>query len=341
MDFNQFIQRRRQDWERLRTILDRVEKNGLESLSPAEAEEFFTLYRRASGDLNLAQTRSGNPALLEFLEGLVGRAWANIAVPRLANPAKALWEVLRRKFPLAIRAQWRPFALSMALFCAGAAFAFAAVMVDETAAGVILPMEHLMQKPSERVNELEAMEQRGKTRIDTAGEHAAFSSFLFTHNIRVTALVFALGLTYGVGTALLLFYNGAMLGALAALYLNDGVFLFFVAWVGPHGSIELPCVFLGATMGLMMARAQYRRDLGPLWSQVRAMRPAMTHIFIGTMVLLVVAGIIEGGFSQINEPTIPYPFKVAVAAALFCALMIYLFWMPAGKGAQSTESGVS
>jgi uncharacterized membrane protein SpoIIM required for sporulation len=328
MDFNQFIQRRRPEWERLRIALDRVEKGGMESLSPDEAEEFFSLYRLASSDLNLAQTRSANPALLEFLEGLVGRAWANIAAPRLSNPIKALWRVLRHRFPAAIRAEWRLFAFSMAVFCAGALFAFAAAMMDEKTAGIILPPEHMSQRPSERVQELEAMERMGKGRVDSAGEHAAFTSFLFTHNIRVTGLVFALGLTYGVGTVVLLFYNGAMLGALAALYLNDGVILFFAAWIGPHGAIELPCVFLGAVAGLMMARAQYRRDLGPLWAQVRAMRPRMVHIFIGTAALLVVAGIIEGGFSQRNEPTIPYPFKVAVAVALFSALLIYLFKIP-------------
>ena len=315
----------------MRQALDRVDKSGMESLSPEEAEELFALYRQVSSDLNLVQTRAGNPALLEFLEGLVARAWANMAAPKMTNPIKALWTVLRHRYPATVRSEWRLVALATAMFLAGAFFGFAATMVDSETAKVFLPPSHTGQSPSERVKELEEMEKKGKTRIDGAGEHAVFSTFLFTHNIKVTGLAFALGLTFGLGTAVVLFYNGASLGSLAALYLKDGVFLFFVAWIGPHGSIELPCILLGAGAGLMMSRAQYRRDLGPVWRQLRALRGKMVHMFLGTACLLVVAGIVEGGFSQVNEPTIPYPLKVAVAAALFCALLLYLFKIPVRK----------
>ncbi|MDH5509140.1 MAG: stage II sporulation protein M [Nitrospinota bacterium] len=334
MDFNTFIKNRRPEWARLGEVLDQVDKSGMESLNPEEAEEFFTLYRRVSSDLNLVQTRSGNPALLEFLEGLVARAWANLAAPRMANPIKALWAVLRHRFPAAVREEWRLVALATAIFLAGALFGFTATMIDEQTAQVFLPPSHTSQKPSERVAELEKMEREGKTRVNNPGDHAMFTTLLFTHNIKVTGLAFVLGLTFGLGTMAILFYNGATLGSLAALYLNDGVILFFVAWIGPHGSIELPCVFLGAGAGLMMARAQYRRDLGSLWHQMRGMRTKMVHMFIGTACLLVIAGVVEGGFSQVNEPTLPYPLKVAVAIALFASLLLYLFKIPVKADAE-------
>ena len=52
---------------------------------------------------------------------------------------------------------------------------------------------------------------------------------------------------------------------------------------------------------------------------------------VGTATLLVLAACIEGGFSQVNEPALPYPLKIGVAAALFIALLVYLFWMPIRK----------
>ena len=52
----------------------------------------------------------------------------------------------------------------------------------------------------------------------SASNSAVFSSFLFTHNIQVTFLVFALGITLGVGTAAVLVSNGVPLGALAVQY---------------------------------------------------------------------------------------------------------------------------
>jgi uncharacterized membrane protein SpoIIM required for sporulation len=328
MDINDFLRRRKPRWDRLTRLLDRVDQRGLESLSPPDVDELFALYRLVSSDVNLVQTRTGNPALLEYLEGLVGRAYANLAVPKDAHPFRAWWRILRHRFPAVVRAEKRLVLLAALALLAGTAFGFGATLASPRRAEVFLPGEHLTERPSERVAELERMEREGKTRVETASTHANFTTFLLTHNIRVTVFAFALGFTFGVGTLVLLFYNGAMLGSLAALYLDDGVMTFFVAWVGPHGAIELPCVVLGAMAGLMLARAQFRRDTGPLLAQLRAMRPALVDVLVGVATFLVLAGVVEGGLSQVNEPTIPYRLKIAVAAVLFGAFMAYLFWMP-------------
>ena len=42
-----------------------------------------------------------------------------------------------------------------------------------------------------------------------------FSAELFTNNIQVTFLGFALGITAGIGTAIVLAFNGLLLGAVA------------------------------------------------------------------------------------------------------------------------------
>lgn len=337
MDVNDFLRQRKPRWERLTALLDQIDRRGLASLSAAQADEFFTLYRLVSSDLNLAQTRTGNPALLEYLEGLVGRAYANLAVPRQSHPFRAWWAIVRHRFPAVLRREWRLLALAAAAMLAGAALGFTATLLRPHTVEVFLPAAHLSERPRERVARLEAMERGGATRIDTAGQHTALTTFLFTHNIRVTVFGFALGFTFGVGTVVLLFWNGAILGSIAAYYLSDGVFTFFVAWVGPHGAIELPCVVFGCTAGLMLARAQLRRDHGPVRAQIRALRPALVSLLIGTASFLVLAGLIEGGFSQINEPTLPYALKIVVAAAFFIGFVGYLFFMPVSRAAEEGQ----
>ena len=328
MDLNQFFHERQAKWHRLSTLLDRVDESTLAGLTPAEADELFVLYRLASSDLNLIQTRAGNPALLSFLEQLVGRAYANLSAPRRFSFFSSWWRIVRHGFPATLRAESRMLALAATAMAAGVALGFMTTLLMPDAAEVFLPPEHLEESPRRRVAELETMEREGKTRIESTGQHSLFTTFLFTHNIRVTVLCFALGFTFGVGTVALLLFNGAMLGSIAARYLTDGVFTFFVAWVGPHGSIELPCVIVGGTAGLMVARAQLRRDRGSTLAQIRADRPALMQLLAGTATLLVIAGIVEGGFSQINEPVLPYELKIFVAGALFIALLAYWFVMP-------------
>ena len=330
MDLNQFLRERQPRWQRLTAVLDRVDARGLKGLSPDEADEFFALYRLVSSDLNLVQTRTGNPALVGYLEGLVGRAYANLAVPKPVRPLHFWWRVMRYRFPAVLRAEKGLLALTAIVLLAGTAFGFFATLAAPDTASVFLPPEHLAQTPSERVEQLESEARKGHASVSSADEHLVFTTFLFTHNIRVTVFGFALGFTFGIGTVLILFFNGAMLGSLAALYLGDGKMVFFLAWVGPHGVIELPCVVFGCMAGLMLARAQFRRDAGSLRAQLRELRPALVDVLVGAATLLVLAGTIEGGFSQINQPTIPYALKIAVAAALLIALLAYAFLMPLG-----------
>src|SRR5262249_28445455 len=137
-------------------------------------------------------------------------------------------------FPRLFRSEWKMVALSAILFFSGGALGALAMALDRDAAAVMISEMHQAHTPRERVNADEAM---GRTRSgDTA---AAFSSFLFTHNIQISFLFFALGITFGIGTSALLFYNGVPLGALAMQYHQYGEGLFFWAWILPHGIPEL------------------------------------------------------------------------------------------------------
>lgn len=338
MNVNDFLRQRHSRWRRLSQLLDRIDDKGISCLDKDGAEEFFSLYRLVSSDLNLLQTRTSNPAMLDHLEGLVGRSYKYITLPEKSRFLKKWWEILRYRFPAILHRERKLLAFTAMVFILGMAFGFFTTLASPGTASVFLPPEHLLESPSQRVAALEEMERKGKTRIDSAGKHAVFTTFLFTHNIRVTVFGFALGFTLGIGTVIILFYNGAILGSLAALYLEDGVITFFVAWIGPHGAIELPCILFGCTAGLMVARAQLRRDVGTFRDQLRRIRPDLGVILVGTASLLVIAGFIEGGFSQINEPTLPYALKILVALALFIGILIYIFLLPAMQKNKSISS---
>ena len=329
MDLNDFLHQRRPRWNRLAAVLDRIEIGGVSSLKPEEVEELFALYRLVSSDLNLVQTRTGNPAVIEYLEALVARAYASLAVPKRSSFFQAWWQIMRHYFPAAIRAQRKLFAISAATFIAGMLLGFGGVLASSDFEDVLVPQDHMQQRPADRVRDLEAQERTGKSQIGTVGANINFSAFLTTHNIRCTIIGFALGLTFGVGTILVLFGNGVGIGGLAALYVQDNVFTFFIAWVGPHGAFELPCIVVGCTAGLLLAQTQFRKNEGSVLHQIRRMRPMLIDIMVGAATFLIAAGAIEGGFSQINEPTIPYWFKISVAVILFGAFMAYLFIIPA------------
>ena len=155
-----------------------------------------------------------------------------------------------REVPQTFRRHIRAFWLSLGLTLLGAAFGAGILYFDPDAKESLLPFSHLLGKPSERVAE---EEQNMGRRLE--GRKASFAGFLMTHNIQVSLLTLAMGMTYGVGTVVVLFYNGVILGAVSLDYIQDGQTRFLLGWLLPHGSIEIPSVMIAGQAGFVLAGA--------------------------------------------------------------------------------------
>jgi uncharacterized membrane protein SpoIIM required for sporulation len=324
VDLNRFLGERTPRWTELEGLLERVERGGLHTLPVAEAQRFAALYRTVSGDLMVARTRTANAEVVDYLNDLVARAYVQVyRSPRLRlDDARRFY---RSEFPRELRAHGRLVALAAACLLAGGALGAAGVSLDPSAAPYLLPEGHADIDPVERVRE----EESGG--VQRAGAQASFSSFLFTHNMRVSFLVFALGLTLGIGTVALLFMNGVMLGSLAAAYHAAGEGLFFWAWILPHGIPELTAIFIAGGAGLVLARGVIAPGGAARGPSVRAAGRASVRLVLGLLPILVVAGVIEGTLSQVHEPILPYPLKIAFA--LVGGALLYA-WLLRGGGAR-------
>jgi uncharacterized membrane protein SpoIIM required for sporulation len=134
-----------------------------------------------------------------------------------------------------------------------------------------------------------------------------------------------MGVSWGVGTALLLFSNGVMLGAVCVDYVAAGQSLFLTGWLLPHGSIEIPSIVIAGQGGLMLAHAVigYGNPLD-IRARLRQVAPDLTMLIFGVAVMLVWAGIIEAFFSQYHEPTVPYWVKILFGSIQLTALTLFL-----------------
>ena len=207
----------------------------------------------------------------------------------------------------------------MALTLAGGVFGAFALLSDAGAKRVIMPFAHLQGTPSERVRHEE-------TAKPTGGSHSQFSAKLITHNTRVSILALALGMSAGIGTILLAFYNGVILGAVAADYVRDGQAEFLLGWLLPHGIVEIPAILIGVQAGFVLATAVIghgdRRDRR---ARLRSVAPSVVTLGAGAALLLVWAGFVESFISQFHAPVLPYGLKIAFGCAEGILLFSYLF----------------
>jgi uncharacterized membrane protein SpoIIM required for sporulation len=340
VNLDQFIAGERPRWEQLDAILRRLADDPWRQLSVTEARELEALYQRACADLARLRTYAADPGVRAYLESLVARGYAEIHGQRDAGGGRSrvlatIWAWLARGLPQAFRRRQVAFWFTLALCVSGALFGAAAVAFDPEAKEVIMPFSHLLGDPAERVAEEERRMREGEDRGE--GARATFAGSLMVHNIQVTLNAMALGLTWGVGTLIIIFYNGVILGAVALDYVAAGQTVFLFGWLLPHGSVEIPAILIGGQAGFTLAGALIgRRERRPLAARLRAVAPDVATLCGGAALLLVWAGVIESFLSQHHEPAVPYAAKIAFGAAQLAALTWW--FLRSGAAAKATAN---
>jgi uncharacterized membrane protein SpoIIM required for sporulation len=334
IDLRKFTERERPFWSELEQMIDRMELSS-GKLDMDQASRLHYLYERAAAGLARINTFSSDPLVTRKLESLVARAYSLIhsmdRSRRRFRPIKWFFGT----FPRTFRKHIQAFMLSVAVTLGGVAFGALAVAIDPEAKDVIMPFEHLRGDPAERVKQEEENQAHGGA---LKGEHTAFASMLMTNNIRVSIITLALGVTCGVGTIAMLFYNGVILGAVCLDYVRAGQAKFLAGWLLPHGSIEIPAILLAGQAGLVLASALIGRgDRNPLKARLRGIMPSLVTLICGVAIMLVWAGIVESFFSQYHEPILPYWLKIAFGCVELTLLAAFLALSGRREGLEEAE----
>ncbi len=320
LDVDKFIARERLFWDELAELL-RLQDDQPDRRPPLEeAKRFHYLYQRTSSDLVKLKTFAGEAETTRFLEHLVARAYSRLHEDGGERVPFRPWRWITRTFPATFRRHWIAFALSCGTFWIGAAFGTTAMSLSYESKSDFIPPQfsHLNEKPSKRV------EREEKQEFDAFQGRHEFSAQLMTHNTKVTILTMVTGFLWGVFTFILLFYNGTLIGVVIYDYIADGQGVFLTAWLLPHGSFELPAIFIGGQAGLVIARTMFGWGTNlRLRQRFARIRGDLLTLIGGAAVLLVWAGVVESFLSQYHGPDF-YPWKIGFGAVQLTALVLYL-----------------
>jgi uncharacterized membrane protein SpoIIM required for sporulation len=320
IDLQKFIENGRPAWTELEKLLDRIEADPNARLSLAQVQRFHQLYERTAADLARITTFSSEPETRRFLENLVARAYGEIHETREKQRRLYPLQWFFQVWPNTFRRHVRAFYLSLIITLAGCAFGGLALAFDPESKPVLMPFSHLLQDPAKRV-----AEEEKATDDRMEGYKTSFSAQLMTHNTKVSIFTFSLGMSWGVGTIIMLFYNGVILGAVAVDYIAAGQTKFLLGWLMPHGVIEIPAILIAGQAGLILAAALIGRGRRtPLRTRLREVSGDVTTLIFGVALMLVWAGFIEAFLSQYHEPVIPYNVKIAFGVVELSLLCLFL-----------------
>jgi uncharacterized membrane protein SpoIIM required for sporulation len=277
-----FVTDRAPVWTELERLVDAA-RNRPARLGADGVRRLGTTYRAAAADLAIARRQFPGDPMLGRLERLVNRA--RTAVYHSAHGSGTLREFVTYGY-------WRRVRERIGLVAIAALCLFGPALLggywawrDPGAAGGLVPAE--FQYVSEP-------RTRGEDWGVAADDQAAFSSEIFTNNIRVAILSFAGGILLGVGALFMLLYNGLVLGATFGLAVGVGNGPPLLQQVLAHGILELSCIAVAGAAGIRIGWAIIDPGSRPRGVALREEARAAAEMLLGTAAWLVIAGLVEG-----------------------------------------------
>lgn len=313
MKLQNFINSRSEDWKRFEELYVSVGTTRPSGLSHRDLWNFASEYRHISSDLSYAQTYFPNSEITLYLNALVARAH-NLIYRRSPGRHGDVARFFREDFPRTFQQNLPYFRASLFIFLFSALFGMVLVSVNENAARLILSDEMI-----ENYVHQGRMWTQDMTSIFPP---AVTSSAIFANNVTVTLVAFALGMTFGIGTILVLWLNGMMLGMICSLcYQYD---LSFALWsfVFPHGILELSIIIVGAAGGLMLGDALLAPGDHSRVDSLRIKARGAAKLLLGSAPFLIVAGLLEGYVSP--SEMIPAYLKFLVGTLVGGAYLAHL-----------------
>ncbi len=304
-----WLEKRKPNWSRLEELLSRSKGRGVGALDHKDLQQLGLLYRQTASDLAIAREDITSSQLAAYLNSLLGRAHNLIYMgskPKVAGIIRFYSET----YPRIFCELWSQTMLALAIFAVTGVAAFFLTMRDPTFAHRLLGTQMM-----------ETIEKREMWTHSIVTVKPLAASSIMTNNLSVAFSTFAFGITAGIGTAWMMVLNGLLIGVIGAATWQAGIAGQFWSFVVPHGVLELPAIFIAGGAGFEVARGLLFPGLLPRRESLARAGGRAAQLLLGTIPMLIVAGVIEGFLSPSE---IAAPLKLLFGAVMFAALVTYL-----------------
>ena len=337
MNQETFQARHQQEWAAFERWLD-LRTRQKKGARPPQDEGVFedaafpAAYRRLCQQLALAERRCYSVLLVRRLQDLAQRGHLV-----LYRPPAPRWhrvaDFFAAEFPGLVRAQWRAMAVAAVLFFVPLVTAIVLLQYRPEFVHSVFGPEQLSKFESmyDPASKSHALGRESGTDLKMFG-------YYIMNNVSIGFRTFASGLFGGVGSILVLVFNGIFIGGIAGHLTAIGYGGPFWRFVVGHSAPELLAIVISGGAGLhvgMALIAPGRRTRSRALVEAGAVG---AKLVLGAFAMLVVAAFIEAYWSSIGW--MPNPVKFGTGLALW-ALILLWFWRGGrgGKAFNADKSG--
>lgn len=305
MKESRFIQQRHQRWQAFEKEIDRKD---------SDPQQLTSAYLEVLDDLSYARTHYPNRFVRNYLNGLgqeLGLKFLRSGQFRLKN----VWHFWSVDLPKVSYTSRKRLLFSLGVFSFFVLIGFLSVLEDQAFARSILGDQYV-QMTKENIANGDPMSVYKDGNVD----QMFFGITL--NNTRIAATTYALGFTAGIGTLLILIFNGVMLGVFQGFFIHEGLFWESFLTIWQHGVVEISAIVLSGGAAFELASGLlFPGDLSRIDS-LRAAGRRSIRLMMGILPLLVYSGLVETFVTRLTD----IPDAIRLMAILFSAIAVFTYF---------------
>ncbi|NEN23386.1 stage II sporulation protein M [Cryomorpha ignava] len=305
-----FVEQNKENWSRFERLISGEVKSNPDELSE--------LYNQITSDLSYARTYYNKRSIRVYLNQLAKTVYLGLYKHRRGR-WKSFASFWTDSLPLALYRARKELNVSLLFFLASMMIGVLSSVHEPDFAQVILG-ERYVNMTEDNIKNGEPMAV-----YESSGEIDMFFSITY-NNLLVAFRTYILGAFFGVGTLIILLYNGIMVGTFQYFFIERSLFQesFLTIWM--HGALEISAIVIAGGAGLTIGRGILFPGTLPRLQSFQIGARRSIKIMLGLIPVFMVAAFIEGFFTRLTE--LPDFFRAAFIILCFAFIALYFWWYP-------------
>lgn len=305
-----FVEQNQKNWARF--------EQDSQAKSEVNPEEFSDLFSQITEDLSYSRTHYPKRSIRVYLNSIAQNIYLRLNRKRGNMTRKFGWFWIN-DLPLALYESKNELNVSLIFFLFSMAIGVLSTIHDPDFAQVILGPEYI-EMTEENIAKGDPMG------VYKSGDEFGMFFRITLNNIFVAFRTFVLGAFFGVGSLIIMLYNGIMVGTFQYFFIERDLLQesFLTIWM--HGALEISSIVIAGAAGLTMGRGLlFPGTLPRRQSFIIGARRAI-KIMIGLVPFFITAGFIEGFFTRLTE--MPDLIRGSFILMCFALVGVYFWWYP-------------
>ncbi len=301
-----FLKKNSEKWKTFEAMLIKPGKESADTLAD--------LYIKISNDLAFAQSNYPNSKTTAYLNDLTIKAHNTLYKNKRADLSSII-EFWTKEIPSIYGRRQKEVLLSLLVFSIAIIIGALSSYLEDGFVRSILGDRYVNMTIDNIANE---------DPLAVYKDEHAMNMFLgiTINNIRVSFLAFVFGLISSIGTGLLLFYNGIMVGAFLQFFakytlLKEALLVVFI-----HGTLELSAIVLAGAAGFVLGNSfLFPRTYSRYESFLKGAKEGAKMVF-GLTPIFIMAGFLESFVTRYTEMPLFLSLTIILGSAAF---ILYYF----------------